>query len=332
MFHEFGGDTGAVERVYAAVDEQIGRVLEACDPDVVFLASDHGMGEYSGDHVRVNSLLRDSGYVETTRGGQGMPSWEPIRQRLREGDEETDRKLHPVERLAALSASVGITTHRVGRVLDRLGLDEFARRHVPDGVVRTGNEQVDFAESVAYMRARAELGVRLNVEGREPDGVVPPEEYESVRDELVELLRGVTTPRGEPVFESVEPREAHFEGPELDRAPDVVTVPREFDHFLSAEPRAEQFVPNQTPWDHKRDGVFAAAGDVDTTATPVEPHLFDVAPTVLAALGVPVSDRMDGRVLPVVEETDSRAYDEHEADITAAEADIEDRLADLGYL
>ncbi len=225
VFHEFDGEWEKVKRVYAAADEQIGAVLEACTPRRVFVASDHGMGRYEKPEFRVNAFLEDAGYLETTLGGKGMPTWNAMRDDLRDGEQADEWEPSTVERIAAALASVGITAHRTGLVLERLGLGEFAKAHVPDGVVRTGNEQVDFPRSKAYVRARTELGVRMNVEGRDPDGTIPQDEYEAVRADLVRELESVTAPDGEPVFQEVAPREAFFEGPYTDRAVDIVTVP-----------------------------------------------------------------------------------------------------------
>jgi len=336
VFHEFGGDWEKIRRVYEAMDEQVGRILENHDPKRVFVASDHGMGPYEKEEFRVNEFLREAGYVEATQGGKGMPSWNPIRNQLREGNDDDTWEPSLTEKVAAGLAKVGITTKRVGSGLDKLGLQDMAERYAPDGVVRTASTQVDFPESKAYMRARTELGVRINLQGRDPEGVVPQSEYEAVRDDLIEDLRDIEAPDGEPVFEEVGPSEKYFSGPYTDRAVDIVTVPNDFQHFLSAQLLGEQFDDPTEPWNHKLPGVFAAAGEgIDGDSVTDDAHLFDVAPTILAALGLPVSDRMDGRVLPHVEETEAWNYPPYEVDeasVSAEDADVQDRLADLGYL
>jgi predicted AlkP superfamily phosphohydrolase/phosphomutase len=333
VFHEFDGEWDLVERIYAATDEQIGRLVDACEPDVTMLVSDHGIGRYEGEQVHVNTLLETAGYLETTRGGRGMPSWQPIRNRLREGDEAKQRQLTPTERAAAGLARAGITARRVGRVLESLRVDGIVKRYLPDGVTRTAAEQVDFAESQAFMRARVELGVRLNVAGREPDGTVDPEEYEAVRREVISTLRDAETPSGDPAFGRVLPREDVFHGPHVEAAPDVVVEPNEYNHFLSAEPGDDPFRPNRTPWNHKLPGLFVAAGNVDTEAPVTDPHLLDVAPTVLAAMDVPYDERMDGRVLAVTDDPGTRDYGDYTTgDDRADTAAVEKRLADLGYV
>ena len=335
VFHEFEGEMAKVRQIYEATDEQIGRILEECDPDRVFVASDHGIGPYENYEFRINEFLREEGYVETTTGGKGMPSWNPIRNQLRAGEDETTWEPGTVERLAAKAAAIGVTPSQVGRVLRRLGLESIVKRYAPEGVTRTGSEQVDFPASRAYMRARTELGVRINLEGRDPEGIVAAEEYETVRQELIDQLSGVLTPNGDPVFGAVAPREEYFWGPYVDEAVDIITVPNDFDQFLSAQLVGTQFGPPTEPWNHKLDGLFVAAGEgIDTDTDLSEAHLFDVAPTIMAALGVPHSDRMDGTVLPVVDEVGTAEYPAYTDTPASAAGDeaVEERLSDLGYL
>lgn len=352
VFHECPGDEGAVRAVYQAVDRAIGTVLEACDPDVTVIVSDHGMGEYHGYEFRVNEFLREHGYVETRRGG-GMPSWVTAADPSGEatGDGRTGRGLPAsvaegisrggraaLTRAVRASAAAGLTSQRLGWLLRRLGLADTVLEHVPTEAVREGTERVDFAASTAYMRSRTELGVRLNLAGREPDGVVPPADYDEVRQGLIDLFREVETPDGELLFDAVHPREAVYHGPYLEAAPDVVLVPAGFDHHLTASLRGSTFADTGPLWDHRFQGTIAFHGDgIDTTADLSGAELLDVAPTVLATLGVPRSDRMDGHVLPVTEPAGVERYPPfHAAQPQSPEErageGVERQLADLGYL
>jgi len=340
VFHERPGDTGAVEAVYEAVDREVKETLEVCGPRNVIVCSDHGMGRYDGYEFRVNEFLREAGYVKTKRGGEkGMPAWGP----LRDGD---GNESGPLERGMALAAKVGVTSQRVGRILDRVGLTDLVLELVPQGMVRAGTEQVDFPNSGAYMRERIELGVRLNLEGREPQGIVPESEYEQVREDLIERLSEVRTPDGERVFEHVVRREEHFHGAAAEEAVDVVVVPNRFDQFLSATLVGEQFGPPTEPWNHKLEGIVGARGEaIDATGksdggaasreTGIEgAHLFDVAPTVLATFGLARAERMDGDVLSIVESAGTEAYSvpDRAERVATDDSGVEDRLSDLGYI
>lgn len=334
-FHDLPGNFRAVRAVYAAVDREISRIIARHQPQAVFIVSDHGIGEYRGYGVRVNDLLREHGYVETKKGGKGMPSWSSIaRTRFRDGVDGQGVSRWLARQMARV-AGVGVTSQRLETLLHRLGVANFVVDAVPTEIIRAGTEQVDFPNSLAYMRSRLELGVRINLEGREPEGKVAEENYFAVRQILVELLTTIRTPEGDPVFEYVGPREEVFDGPYLSAAPDIITVPNEFNHLPTAALRGEIFGPPDEPWEHKPQGLFAAEGDrIHSRGDLKGPHLFDIAPTVLASLGVPFSDRMDGGVLDIVESAGNMDYGPYEAQPSRGtdDSDIEGHLADLGYI
>jgi arylsulfatase A-like enzyme len=96
--------------------------------------------------------------------------------------------------------------------------------------------------------------------------------------------------------------------------------------------------------DHRPLGIFVAAGSHIRAGSPTELHLFDVCPTVLALLGAPVPQGIDGRVAtevidptwlennpvrsaaPVAERASAGEYSDEEAAAVAA------HLKDLGYI
>jgi hypothetical protein len=285
----------------------------------------------------VNEYLRETGFVEATRGEGGMPSWTSLHRDDREDSGGGGDESSLGQRLVAGAASVGLTSQRIGRALSALRLDDLVLRFVSSETVRAGTERVDFADSTAYMRSRTELGVRINLEGREPEGTVSPDDYDEVRDDLIAELRAARRPDGDPVFSSVQPREAVFDGEHVEAAADVIVVPDGFDTYLSASLRGDAFGPASENWNHKRHGLLAAVGDgVDADATLSDAHLFDVAPTVLATLDVPPSTDMDGEPLPVVDPVAPIDYgDGDDAGRPTQRTDdrrVEQQLADLGYL
>jgi len=338
VIHELPGDESALRSVYETVDAELGTTLDSCDPDVVLVVSDHGTGAYEGYEFRINEFLREAGYVTTVADGGGMPSWSRLAdERLRgdgSGGAGGGRGRTVLAAAGAALARVGLTARRLGRTARRLGVADLALRAAPGGLVRAGAERVDFVESRAYARSRVELGVRINLEGRDPDGVVSRDSYETVREDLIEELSAATTPGGDSVFETVAPREAFFDGPYVDEAVDVVTVPTGFDQFLSVGFPGAQFGAPSEPWNHKRDGLVIAAGPGVEGASLDDAHIYDVAPTVLATFGLPAATRMDGSALPVVGDAGECEYPEYRPrDRTdLADGRVERRLWNLGYL
>ncbi len=335
VFHERPGDQDAVTAVYEAVDRELERILDDADPGAVMVVSDHGIGPVSGPEFRVNDYLAESGYLRTKRGGEGMPTWSrAFENDLLAGEDAADHDPGTIERVISLAARFGITTQRVANTLDLVGLADPIGRRLPNDAIRAGSEQVDFPPSQAYVRSKSELGIRLNVVGREPDGQVPASAYEDVRADLVDELSGLTTPGGDAVFDEVGPREDFFEGPHLDNGPDIVTVPRDFDTAIVARLTGERFGEPIEPWNHKRDGIVAAVGDGFSSGSLEGAHLFDVAPTICAFFDVPIDEEMDGEALPVVESGETRSYPSYNPGPIASTDDrsVEDRLSDLGYL
>jgi predicted AlkP superfamily phosphohydrolase/phosphomutase len=345
VFHKRPDDQQAIETVYSEVDSAVGDLLDACSPENVFLVSDHGMGRYEKYEFRVNEFLRDEEFVTATKGGRGMPTWTTIKEdRLEgggveggwfEGDGVRSAGQELFERGVAAAARVGLTTQRIAIALETLGLAETVGRMVPHGVMQAGSEQVNSPRSRAYARTRSELGVRINLRGREPEGVVPNSEYDAVRSALADALESVRTPDGDPVFEEVAPREEYFEGPHVEDAADLVTVPANFEQLLSVQLGGETFEEPSEPWNHKRHGLLAARGPaIDAETGLDDAHLFDVTPTVLATFDVPKDVVMDGRTLPIVASAGEQRYPDYDSERTEPTDSraIEERLADLGYL
>lgn len=331
VFHECPGEDSIIERVFETVDSEIRRVLDGYEPTGVLVVSDHGIGPMDGCEFRVNDFLSERGWLATTTDGDGMPSWKSL---TRDDDSGTNELLRTAGQTAIrLGSRVGVTSQRVGAVLDRLGLREWVLETVPLDVVRAGAEQVDFPASSAYMRTRTEMGIRINLDGREPSGTVAASEYDAVRDELIDQLSAAETPEGEPIFERVARCEEIFAGPYLDAAPDIVTVPSSFDHFLVANLKGATIGEPTEPWEHKRDGIVIASGPAVEPTAIEDAHLFDIAPTVLSWFGVPISDRMDGEALPFVDIPEQESYPDFDGSSVAGDAEgVADRLEALGYL
>lgn len=336
VFHQYPGDWDAVESVYGAIDDAFEQLLADCDPETVVVVSDHGIGEYGGAEFRVNEYLADHGYVRSTTAGKGMPSWASLSRADRGADPDglETAAVKTAQRAVGAAARAGLTADRIYEALQWVGAAEVAAEHLPDDVVRAGTRRVDFADSVAYMRDRIELGVRLNLVDREPSGLVPPGEYEAMRSEVREALERARTPEGDPVFESVRRRESVYDGPYVDEAPDLITVPAGFDRLLVASLRGEQFGPAGDTWNHKPTGVFAGRGPGFDDEGVEGAGLLDVAPTVCATLDVAPSDRMDGGVVGGLSGPAAATYPEYDGRSGAPLDDdgVSERLADMGYL
>jgi predicted AlkP superfamily phosphohydrolase/phosphomutase len=140
----------------------------------------------------------------------------------------------------------------------------------------------------------------LNVEGREPNGVVEPARYEEVRDELVSKLEAMTGPDGAPLGTKVlKPNEVYPDVRGV--APDLIVYFGDLGwRSIGSVGNPSLFTyENDTGPDganHDRDGVFVMRGAPGQPAGRVEGlNLLDVGPTILDLFGAPELEGAVGR-------------------------------------
>jgi len=126
----------------------------------------------------------------------------------------------------------------------------------------------------------------VNLEGREPRGSVPQEEYESVRSELKAELEALEGPDGRKVADRVVTGEA-FRGAHDDIAPDLVVVPNHgFD--LKSGFKGGDAVFDVGPRNGMHSFDNACLFVDDDSARIADADLYDIAPTLLDLLEVEV--------------------------------------------
>jgi len=309
-----------IRDLYRLIDGEIGKILDRVDRDktLVVVLSDHGFTT-TDRRIYMNRWLREEGYLGVRRVSELTDDYQKRRFNwFMDEPEETRRK----EKLAT-------------RILKRLGL--------------RGELAIDWEKTRAYLYSSDTRGIHLNVKGRQPQGTVEESRYEPLRDEIIGKLRALTFPEtGEAVFESVEKREDLYDGPYLESAPDILTVPeRDRYRVVTKIDRKGVFRQHRTPDGyHRKAGVLFAAGPgVARGGELADAGIADVLPTLLYAAGIPTPERADGRVLRelftdelLASRTEERAP---EAPDAAAEdvrlSDEEDQvlrqtLEGLGYL
>jgi predicted AlkP superfamily phosphohydrolase/phosphomutase len=314
---------------YSAAHEMVMQTFERLDGAVgeledyahqhgaaVMIVSDHGHGSLEGK-VQPNLLLRRWGYL-TLRGGgaqgatRGRYLWDRLRGRTKK------------------FARAGDIAHDLA---------------------------VDFTRTTACVMHAGMAGfLYVNLKGRQPCGIVDPQDYERIRNELRERFLGpecrVRTPAGQsvPMFEAVhKPEElygcARDEQPWM---PDLMLCP--YPSLAVIRKIRGRSPVRWLPWrrlegTHRPEGILAITGPGIARSRRVSGTLADCAPTILAYLGLPVPDAMEGRVLTEIFETppDVRAESKtssapspvasatevySEKDLQAVTA----RLSELGYL
>jgi predicted AlkP superfamily phosphohydrolase/phosphomutase len=145
----------------------------------------------------------------------------------------------------------------------------------------------------------------LNMKGREEQGVVAPEDAPRVKAALAKALTGLCDPaRGELAVRSVSTREELYRGPYVEEAPDLLVNFAEGYRVSWGTPLggvpAGLFEDNVKKWsgDHVIDpALVPGVLFMNRSFRSENPGLVDLAPTILAALGVPKGQAMEGKEL-----------------------------------
>lgn len=218
-----------------------------------------------------------------------------------------------------------------------------------DEEMREGLDAIDWARTRVYSSGYFGC-LNYNLSGREPGGVVEPgPELARLEAGLIkDLLRLRDPDSGRLVVDQVAPAREIYQGPFLNLAPDLLVVMNNYAYMTrdgSDLPGRDLFLPPMTghTGTHRLFGLFQALsgrGELEPTAP--EFSVYDIAPTVLAWCGLPLSDELDGRAL--FGRADGRPVERHGAgtvpegpsdlleDRAAIEKNISRKMKNLGYL
>jgi len=271
----------AVVDVYTALDAACGEIRARFGADAAcFVVSDHGAGGASRRVVHLNRFLADAGLLARRRAAAG--------------------RIDGLAR-AARDGVVRALPPRLAQWAFRRARGAAARW---ESTVRFAGH--DWARTAAFSEeTNTQPGVWINLRGREAEGSVAPADYERVRTELVDALLAWRLPGGGgPVVARARPREEVYEGPFVERAPDVVV------ELALEDGYAHSLVP--TPWNrpangsvhtladaelagargqgmngtHRPEGIWLASGDGSASAANLA-SIVDAAPAIARAMGVP---------------------------------------------
>ncbi len=170
----------------------------------------------------------------------------------------------------------------------------------PDEVVDLTKADVDWANTIAWGWGGYYARIFLNVKGRERMGVVEPDEYEDVRDEIARKIKEIRGPNGEEWNTLVlKPEEVY---PELNGDPPDLMVFLDDLYWRSAGTigwKKKYLEENDKGPDdavHNWDGIFIISGPgVEKGKRHID--IRDIAPTILHFLGIEIPDDMEGNVV-----------------------------------
>lgn len=162
-------------------------------------------------------------------------------------------------------------------------------------------KRIDWERTKAFSSGESELGIYINLKGREPKGIVQLNEYEKLRERIIdELLKLEDEETKEKVIEWALKREDIYKGPNISKAPDILFMPKKMEYGITSELKNDVIFEDSI-WrsgTHRMDGILFAFGThIKENASPYEPSIMDIAPTILNIMGISVPKDIDGRIL-----------------------------------
>ncbi|MCC6587058.1 MAG: alkaline phosphatase family protein [Bryobacterales bacterium] len=170
---------------------------------------------------------------------------------------------------------------------ETLGMGTMARRFY----------EIDWKNTTAYCPTPSSNGIYITPATADGAGVAP-ERYERFRRELADALLAFKDPAtGQSPVTHIWTREEAFAGAHMSSAPDLTLSLRD-GGLVSILPSGELVKPrSEITGAHRPNGVFVAAGRGIRQGVALPPlSILDVAPTLLYALGLPVSAEIEGRI------------------------------------
>jgi len=306
-------DGAPVKEAWERIDENLGRFLDQGHD--ILVMSDHGTCHVDTVFY-VNVWLAEHGYLSVDAG------------------------------IDNVFQSLGFTRERALSVAKRFGMVETLSRLVPERL----QQMVPWKEGIKHERILSVIDwdettavasnqgpIYLVVDRDDP-------EYETLRAELIEHLESLRHPEtGTPIVNAVHRGEEYYEGPYVENAPDLLLDQGPNVHTSDAI-GPDHWYSDSGVWEggNMPQGIFLFSGpSFQSTGLERTASITDLTPTLLHAMDCAVPTDVDGSVLDVFDDGSDPAGRDvrfrepipHDRDRTEGEdADVEQRLADLGYL
>ena len=280
--------------IYRKMDDNLARIMEEAPKEAVLMVmSDHGFGGASTRIFHLNRWLAEKGFLRFDSRAF------TIKKRLLEGAKSLGLKFLPPSVKREMMRSLKGVADSIESSIRFSGVD-------------WGDTRVYSEESPHYP------SLWVNLEGREPEGIVTPgAEYERIRREVRDALLDWKDPEtGAGLVSDVYFREEIYKGPYVSLAPDILfetACPGGYSYQSrsSQKGRGSKVCYSVDPKDpdsidfflnrsgsHRRNGIFIVAGEGIRKVLELEGlGIEDCAPTILYLNGVETPTDMDGRVI-----------------------------------
>ena len=261
----FGIADEKIWKLYSLMDRFIGFVLDEFHDCEMIVASDHGGGPiYFG--FNINQWLMEQGYLR-------LKYIVKMKNKIR-------RKRKTTELRSSISGSSPERKGFFNRYWDE-------RYHYGD-----------YSTVFDMGRTRAfgmESGVRINLKGREPQGIVDPKDYDKMVESIIHNLTKIVDEKGNQIMENIASSEDLYgKSPYISDSADVVFTIEKGGIHRVIHPSSSTFEPSIIPGDHRRNGIFIYRTARTESGFKIPTmDIGEITPIILFIMGIPIPRDMD---------------------------------------
>ena len=200
------------------------------------------------------------------------------------------------ERLDDETRLIVLSDHGFCRIRREVQLNRWLQDRGYLTFSRPPQHDLDFEAVSPQARAIALVPGKIYIleEGKFSRGGVRKDEYGELREEIVRKLKDFSE-AGRPVCQQVYLRDEVLSGPYLEQAPDIIIDPHDGYDFKAGLKKSMIFETGPMSGMHtQHDAMFFVSGADEIKKRPV---VYDVTPTILKLLDVPIPSDFDGQSL-----------------------------------
>lgn len=283
-----------IKTAYKSIDTALDRLMKAAGPDTnIIIFSECGAGPLTSG-IQINTWLEKEGFLTYKKINNSNGA---------------DSKEKSFKESYARSKISGIRKNIQGRIPKSWYFFANKNMHWIKSWIQTylAGSDINWNKTYAFSRGK-EGDIFINLKGRDPEGIVEPENYDQIRDHIIKKSLDLINPaNGEHVVHKIYKREELFKGPFLEYAPDLIIefvnnayMPSENDKnkdsIFVERWRANMNWP--TSGSHRLDGILLAKGPgIVKKENVTEAKIIDLTPTWLNLLNLDVPDDMEGKII-----------------------------------
>jgi predicted AlkP superfamily phosphohydrolase/phosphomutase len=280
--HHLVHDDEQIINWYDKVDKLVSEIISCVDKDTnIILMSDHGGGKMKAEFY-INEFLKEKGFLVLRKK---YKNW-----------------------FQSLVVKLGFNMEFILKFIQKTKLDKIllkvlphktwdvAKTTVPRKDVTFKDAQIDWLKTKAYNPFPSSCCIQINLAGREPYGIVKKEDYDKVRNEVINSLKRFCKERN--IKLDVYKREEIYKGDYVEKAPDIEFLMDDWKYFPKTSFSGKVF-KKARDGHHRCHGFFVASGPNFKKKQLNGAEIIDVMPTIMKIFGIKTRD-VDGKVLDIL--------------------------------